>query len=160
MKALIFSCNAPNHVHISHGRTFPSNFQIYWIKSSMTNNISNILKYCFMVLLDTHMVALRSVRNDILLTGCTTAKNRSNDIKTNVYTLAWHVTTIIYCTCELGKSQILRKEEARTILIGSMSTFTEYVCETSFFFFNIINNSRICTIDPRMAIQRIRSPLR
>lgn len=50
------------------------------------------------VVANTYSVALRSVRNDILVTGCTTAKNLSNDIKTNVYTLAWHVTTIIYCT--------------------------------------------------------------
>lgn len=39
----------------------------------------------------------------MLVTGCTTAKNLSNDIKTNVYTLAWHVTTIIYCTCVVIK---------------------------------------------------------
>lgn len=40
------------------------------------------------VIANTYSVALRSVRNDILVTGCTTAKNLSNDIKTNVYTLA------------------------------------------------------------------------
>lgn len=47
----------------------------------------------------TYIKAFCSVRNDMLVTGCTTAKNLSNDIKTNVYTLAWHVTTIMYCTC-------------------------------------------------------------
>lgn len=50
----------------------------------------------------TYIVALRSVRRDILVTGCTTAKNRSKDIRTSVYTLAWHVTTIMYCTYKIN----------------------------------------------------------
>lgn len=61
--------------------------------------------------MNTYNVALRSVRNDILVTGCTTAKKRSNDIKTNVYTLAWHVTTIIYCTCQSENQKHFRMTE-------------------------------------------------
>lgn len=46
----------------------------------------------------TYIKALRSVLIDILEMGCTTARNRSSDIRTSVYTLAKHVTTIMYWT--------------------------------------------------------------
>lgn len=56
------------------------NFSEYlWLSTSME---------AICIEMSTYSVALRSVRNDILVTGCTTAKNLSNDIKTNVYTLA------------------------------------------------------------------------
>lgn len=46
----------------------------------------------------TYIKALRSVLIDILEMGWTTAKNRSSDMSTNVYTLPRHVTTIMYWT--------------------------------------------------------------
>lgn len=46
----------------------------------------------------TYIKALRSVLIDMLEMGCTTARKRSSDMSTNVYTLARHVTTIMYWT--------------------------------------------------------------
>lgn len=77
-----------------------SNVALQWEKSSKNRNGKSFSLYCLwhFGFHFTYIKALRSVLIDILEMGWTTAKNRSSDMSTSVYTLPKHVTTIMYWT--------------------------------------------------------------